>query len=1240
MQTLDEWNGQLSSLKEVLPDVRLVAAKRLTLKEMRNNQVSAPNAIVLGNLRRVLFRLKETDHENYINHVVALLTDAGECINTFDDFLSLLDMLPLSSYQRWIANNRHVWTQDFFSPNYLRKIDFFKALTHKPLAILRLISHFKFESVLAHINNPEEQLYRIANLSWNDLPEIWQGHSEPHHYLIQLRTFIYLTFSKFNSGLLQECNEEWSTEEWSHFLVAFTQRTEEICKIHHIDPSLPLLFIANSSLLTSTYQRLTESYSDKDMMDEQARETNDFSLSRYSFISENTDRHRTAFDYSDVSIEGLEHVLPEIVGCVQQLDFIKQLPPELLEAQIPHDNPERLKTIIDYFKPFHASSPHLERWVLERLQAQWMQPKLHEMMFKTAMASLNLKNADSFLYYQRIVLTLIESIKDEQDPVIQSLLNLSANHYIVQKNVHLIGILIEKMTHSNRSKAIQYSPDILDVILAIKAFTRSAKANKNMPTVNMWHALNIKITSGLNKFGNRGHALATKITAKIKTHTDQLTPLPIQLLSNDAMTNDVFDESLFFVDFEMATENCHSGNITALKNAILTIRECSQSPSEIYRSNIMQENLGNALVSVAKRTDATSPELLEHFLYYITPLYPHLIEKNILHNGFAKALCLAAHHAFFDQYQYLEKLNKKDIPYFIFITLLQWIKTYNTDNTILLKAVSLFVRDISFDLWDKIIDCWPETEKKTIIALFWHALSDNPEDQTAFLRHCMMKRDLAFIDIRMGIHQQLAYLNETTPINNPGQLRRIIQHFKDQERLNTPPNPHFIVTLLEALKSQWAFTRIHEENKETVVIALNSLDTSQPMQKEYRDDFLKQYGVFLFDHSNSEQNEPVKEVLQFVAFCHSNLNISYEEMLTQFIPLEHLLFVTKTLFLDLDSKQDTLATDIEPMAYIHILLNALRGNQTHQDLFLDYCIQKKGLHIILPFVPLSQRLAFIQKFAHAGVSDSPRVSSSTMHLDEKKTDQDDVITLFETCLKSITPSFIQKNPHLVKTPEKLTMIFRHFQNDSSELTLLNNIKTQWIEPLNGPMFKAVRSILDLEKPSHLTYFEDMYSILSLSCSKEENVIDISEPIEMYSMLRLIKKNMTFKRYLDEKKQNKQIPLPELIDTLVAIQLFNQRHPNNTTENCAELKKVIATSLHLYTPTASGEQKISGSRRKDVVTWFQKKVDTTVPEEPPVSIKSVLSQTLLPPPTTTRKIFADSTTENQGLGDNLLISMQK
>ena len=634
MQMLTEWNGKLSSLNEVRPEERLIAAKRLTLIQMRNDTVSAPNATVLDNMRTVLFWLKKQDHENYINHVVSLLADAGKYIDELDDFFSLLDVLPESSYQRWIAEDQHQWVQSFFNPKRLKTIDFFHTLTHKPIAVLRFISQCGLAAVLFNIYKPEEQLDRIAKLSWSNLPEVWLAHSEPHHYLIQLKNFIY--FQRF------------------------------------------------------------------------------FTFSRCDLISMSAD--------------------PESMGEKKMAELTNEEPCYLLFNS-------KIYIVDDTLNP----------------------------------KKLLLKKADPDL-------SIFPSIKDKKEPATKVQLNR---------------------------------------LTSLTGYTHFSK-----------------------------------------------------------------------VDAEM-------------------LEELNEEWSDIQWSEFR--------VSFIQLT---------------------------------QEICIS----------------------------------YNID--------------LSFFLLFMI-------------------------------------------------------------------------------------NP----SILQSTRQRLAESHSEASSMDEGPVSINGLETVLQEREDFK-----------------------------------------------------------------------------------------------------------------------QQLDFIK----------PRPD-----------------------LESISRAFFQQNPNLVNTPEKLTKIIQYFKKDTLELILLDSLKSQWLEPLNEPMFKAAMATLDMAQPSHLAYFEAIYSILSFSCSNSENFIDISEAIEITNW-RFRKTKITFNNYLDEKKQNKQTSFSELMDILVAIQLFNRRHPNNTAENDIELKCAIEKGLHLYTITKTGEQITSGRRRKNIMDWFQKKIDTyalantleqidaTVSDNPRVSIKVVVSQTFLPPIALVHQNFVNTTNEEKEL----------
>ncbi len=1325
LKTMEQWDGEISSLKDLLPEVRLEAAKKLTLLQMCNKDFSALNETILDNVKTVLYRLKISEHQEYINHIIELLEKNNRNISRFNDFLTLLDMLPSSSYEQWMAEEKNQWIQAFFISENLVTIDFFKTLTQKPIAVLRFISQYGLKSIIPYISNPEELLYRIANLSWDDLPdERSLAHVQPHHYLIQLKKFINFkmdfAFSELDDESLKELEKD-----WKDFIPAFTQRTQKICAAHNINPLLPVSFIADSSELSAMYRDAAKSHTqeialedpNKNRLQGRERRESSISVTENRLFRESRKNQEASealvysdivpFDYSKVSTDGLENILFDVGNFDQQLAFIKKLPQKLLDAQVPQDNPERLQIIIDYFKPLYISMPEpkkgmLETQVLKCLKTQWMQPKLHAMMLKTALQSLDLKNDYSFIYYQSTVLTLIDAIKQEEgNPTLCAFLNniIYNESYFVQRQTTLIDYLFEKAKHADRSKMIQYLPEILEIILALKEFSRSAQANNHLPTISMWEKLSASITVALEKFGRRGKLFSKNISLQIKIYTDKLKSPSVHPVSNDSTqeAKEISDGTPDFVDFQMAIEHSHFGDLSTLNNAIkmmlvhfpsenrssmafrlsLSMPEQyaedmlgTQALTTIYQHITMQENLGNALVSAALRTDSSNLEALADLLSYITQLTqlcPTIKEKIILQNGFAKALALAANHAFLKEYHYL---SKERIPYFIFTALLNWIKIHETSNRILFKAVSLFVHYLTFEAWDKIIDLWPD--KKTIIALFWRALDDNANNQKTFLKKYMIKylekKDLSMIDAtRINIYQQLECLGEITPMNNPEQFKLIIQHFKKLKQ-NDPETLHsdFIIALLETLKKQWALTIIDNDSIETAAVALSSLDMSQEAQKKYRNDVLKHYCELILANCHDTQNEQPLQLSIFMTFCLKSLTMSFQEIFSQIIPTDQQLFVAQELFLSLDSKQtepttDAIHTDtgldieIPP---IKIILNALSDNPAAQAAFLDYCVQEKGVDIVVPFVALSQQLAFIHKFSatkidkeDSCISISSGLKSETINssIDRKEEAPKDIISMLKDISGAMSQlDFIRDNPHLIDSPEKLTQIIDDFQKFSSghslfEITLLDILKTQWLEPLNETMFQAAMACLDWRQPKHLAYYENIYSLLLTSCSKPENVINITDPILISSKWTLITRETTFKSYLNEKKEREKTPLPELMDMLFVTQLFNQRHPNNTVTQGEELKSAIKKGLNIET----------GGRRTHIMAWFEKKIDAHIlkntdqekqadidamtSEEPPLgirppetsvhsSIKSVVTQFFLsPPPIAARESSAGHTT---------------
>ena len=233
-------------------------------------------------------------------------------------------------------------------------------------------------------------------------------------------------------------------------------------------------------------------------------------------------------------------------------------------------------------------------------------------------------------------------------------------------------------------------------------------------------------------------------------------------------------------------------------------------------------------------------------------------------------------------------------------------------------------------------------------------------------------------------------------------------------------------------------------------------------------------------------------------------------------------------------------------------------------------------------------------------------------------------------------SFIANLSKLTSTLQHMRDSFLTKETVDEPLTSSNSIN------LDQEICHQETTTVDLTQASQLAYMKKSYSDLSSSCSKKQNVINISEPIEVCTKLGLLKRKITFKNYLDEKKQDKQIPLYQLMDILIAIQLFNDRHPNNTTQNCIDLKHTLEKGLNLYSITEAGEQKKLGMRRRYIMVWFQKKIDscllgntidpidTTVDDNPFVSIGSSVSLTFLPPLKTTRRSFLDLTDVDQGL----------
>lgn len=480
VKTLDEWNGKLSSLQEVLPEARLVAAKKLTLQQMRNDENCASNAIVLKNMREVLFWLKLRDHEDYINHVLGLLAQAQHYIDDFDDFLSLLDIFPASGYQRWISETHNQWTQVFFKPLYLQTIDFFHALTHKPIAILRLIAQCKLESVLSAINNPQEQLFCIARLSWNDLPETWPAHSELHHYLIQLKNFIYfhkgLIFSKMVARSLPSLNEEWSNKEWAAFLVAFAQRTKEICNTYNIESSLSFSFITDSSILISTFQRLAKSIV--------ATSPIDLKQDKISLLS----YRRSLSNEANLCNE------------------------DTLESSKENISPEQLAHIIA------AASPDKLIQKLNTLTSQWLTP-LNESMFKIVLSSLDRHNP-SHIEFGKHIYSLLLTTCEAQENVINILEPIKISSIWRFTSTTTFKHYIEEKREKGEADIFE----LVEMLAATQLFNQNYPNNtkdftdtlRSLVTAGL-HLHKTTSTGGQEEIGRRRKNIVAWLNAKIRT---------------------------------------------------------------------------------------------------------------------------------------------------------------------------------------------------------------------------------------------------------------------------------------------------------------------------------------------------------------------------------------------------------------------------------------------------------------------------------------------------------------------------------------------------------------------------------------------------------------------------------------------------------------------------------------------------------------------------------------------------
>ena len=544
MQMLVEWNGKLSLLNEVPLEGRLIAAKKLTLKQLSNDKDSVPNSIVLDNLQTVLFWLKKQDHEGYINHVLALLADKRKYIDEFDDFLSLLDVLPETSYERWIADDQHQWIRFFFNPKRLKTIDFFHALTHKPIAVLRFISKCGLATVLLNIYKPEEQLARIATLSWSQLPEVWPEHSTAHHYLIQLKKFIYFqsAFTASSCHLISLSNnpetmDEEMMSDLTHDKPCYLLFESKIyivdgalnpirLMLKNTDPDLSMFPSRKDMREPATMSQLNKiasltgythfSTDDDNRLEDLSKEGSDieWSIFRAFFIRKTQEifiKYNIESIFFDLLItnslivKSIRHPLADYFSEAKAIedkrykanhaffsnqstvysesDFFDMN--ESDESSVSHTcfqkNPHVVNTPEKLIKVVkYFQKDGLQLILLESLKSQWLEP-FNEHMFKAAMATLDLTQPNHYAYFEAIYSTLSFSCSNSVNIIDISEAIEITNWRRSKTNITFKNYLDEK----KQNKQLSLS-EIIDMLAAIQLF------NERHPNNTVENGLELK----------------------------------------------------------------------------------------------------------------------------------------------------------------------------------------------------------------------------------------------------------------------------------------------------------------------------------------------------------------------------------------------------------------------------------------------------------------------------------------------------------------------------------------------------------------------------------------------------------------------------------------------------------------------------------------------------------------------------------------------------------------------------
>lgn len=437
--------------------------------------------------------------------------------------------------------------------------------------------------------------------------------------------------------------------------------------------------------------------------------------------------------YSFVDYFGLEKILVFIDDVDVQLCLIEELPPLVLQVQIPDNNPVRLSVFLKLFPDESA-----KRELLKILEVQWRQ---NETMFRTAMGVLNLKNLDSFNYYKEMVSKLLSIIKKNNAEEIVTPLRKVLDIRVRRKlqKINFISYIQEKAqsTGKHNQKTIKELKTILKIGLAFQAFSRAISANKGIAIATMWTIFGDRLENIAKEFLPWPKGSWTdffeKIQSEIKRQKDKGL-LSSDRIRRDSMIDDrrslqsrqsilsqkevsspsksertvedndsdenILDEMFgrfstlsisteilpgvrYFYNNEMidnifseASMQSFSEILENMPPLFLLESDEEHEEGETIAIESFKRGLGNAIASAAKRTDEFALDVLKALLKYLDKSPLNVLDVSV-RNGLTKGFEVSARHVYLNEYRYL---REEGMAFPVFYALLNWVSFLKGNN--------------------------------------------------------------------------------------------------------------------------------------------------------------------------------------------------------------------------------------------------------------------------------------------------------------------------------------------------------------------------------------------------------------------------------------------------------------------------------------------------------------------------------------------------------------------------------